>query len=40
MGIFTNYQQDMRRNFDKQAQFATSAADYIETHESGSEDEV
>ncbi|KAK7977534.1 hypothetical protein PG996_003588 [Apiospora saccharicola] len=31
---------DMRRTFDKQAQFATSAADYIETHESGSEDEI
>ncbi|KAK8025621.1 hypothetical protein PG990_003444 [Apiospora arundinis] len=31
---------DMRRNFDKQTQFATSRADYIETHESGSEDEV
>ncbi|KAK8087022.1 hypothetical protein PG994_001996 [Apiospora phragmitis] len=31
---------DQRRNFDKQTHFATSAADYIETHESGSEDEV
>ncbi|KAK8133923.1 hypothetical protein PG984_005935 [Apiospora sp. TS-2023a] len=31
---------DMRRTFDKQTQFATSAADYIETHESGSEDEI
>ncbi|KAK7921144.1 hypothetical protein PG985_009166 [Apiospora marii] len=31
---------DMRRTFDKQTQFATSGADYIETHESGSEDEI
>ena len=27
----------MRRTFDKKTQFATSAADYIETHEGGSE---
>ncbi|KAK8094547.1 hypothetical protein PG997_001232 [Apiospora hydei] len=31
---------DQRRNFDKQTHFSTSAADYIEAHESGSEDEI
>ncbi|KAK8130232.1 hypothetical protein PG999_002612 [Apiospora kogelbergensis] len=31
---------DMRRNFDKQMHFATTSADYVETHESGSEDEI